>query len=155
MMRSFVKVMVLAILAFAATGCGISKIKDLSVSSLGVKYITPTSSRSLQGTLLLGLDNPSISFTVSNVDGIIKYNDRDIVTFTAGELPVQGKSDQVYELPCTAALCDGVSFLDLLKIASRKSLEGMTADVKLDASLKNGVKLPLSFNKIDLEQFTQ
>ena len=74
---------------------------------------------------------------------------------TAGELPVQARSDQVYELPCTATLSPGVSVLDLLVIASKKSLEGMTTDVKLDARLKNGMGLPLTFKKIDLQQFTQ
>ena len=155
MMKRIVKVLILAIAALSASSCGIAKIKDLSVSSLGVKYLAPTSNRSLKGTLLLGLDNPSIDFTVSNVEGVVRYYERDMVNFTAGELPVQGKSDQVYELPCTATLCDGVSLLDLLVIASKKSLEGMTADVSLNASLKNGVTLPLTFKKIDLLQFTQ
>lgn len=154
-MKRIVKALVLSALALSLSACGISKLKDLSVSSLGVKYITPTSNRSLKGVLLLGLDNPSIDFTVKDVEGVIKYYDRDIVNFTAGELPVQGKSEQVYELPCTATLCDKVSFLDLLVIASKKSLEGMSADVKLNASLKNGMHLPLSFKEIDLEQFTQ
>ena len=31
----------------------------------------------------------------------------------------------------------------------------MTTDVKLDARLKNGMGLPLTFKKIDLQQFTQ
>ena len=84
-----------------------------------------------------------------------RYYDREILTFTAGELPVQARSDQVYELPCTATLSPGVSVLDLLVIASKKSLEGMTTDVKLDARLKNGMGLPLTFKKIDLQQFTQ
>ena len=154
-LRRIAKVLVIAVLSLAMNSCGISKIRDLSVSSFGVKYITPTSTRSLKAKLLLGLDNPSIDFTVADIEGVIKYYDKDIINFTAGELPVQGKSDQVYELPCTATLCDKVSLLDLLAIASKKSLEGMTADVKLNASLKNGMTLPLTFNKIDLQQFTE
>ena len=139
----------------AVTGCDVTKIKDLTVTSVGVKYIVPTSSRSMDAVLLLGLDNPSISFTVQDVSGVVKHYDREIVRFTAGELPVQARSVQVYELPCTAVLSDNVSLLDLLAIAARRSMEGLTADVKLRVSLKGGKGTVLTFNGLDLSQFSQ
>ena len=141
-------VLLLGVLA-GLWGCDVAKIKDLSVTSVGVKYLVPTSSR-----LLLGLDNPSISFTVQDVTGVVKHYDREIAHFTAGELPVQARSVQVYELPCTAVLADKVSLLDLLAIAARRSMEGLTADVKLRVSLKGGKGTVLTFNGIDLSQFS-
>ena len=134
--------------------CDVAKIKDLSVTSVGVKYLVPTSTRSMDAVLLLGLDNPSISFTVQDVSGVVKHYDREIARFTAGELPVQARSAQVYELPCTAVLSDNVSLLDLLAIAARRSMEGLTADVKLRVSLKGGKGTVLTFNGIDLSQFS-
>ena len=139
----------------AVTGCDVTKIKDLTVTSVGVKYIVPTSSRSMDAVLLLGLDNPSISFTVQDVSGVVKHYDRELAHFTAGELPVQARSVQVYELPCTAVLSDKVSLLDLLAIAARRSMEGMTVDVKLRVSLKGGKGTVLTFNGLDLSQFSQ
>ena len=139
----------------AVTGCDVTKIKDLTVTSVGVKYIVPTSSRSMDAVLLLGLDNPSISFTVQDVSGVVKHYDRELAHFTAGELPVQARSAQVYELPCTAVLSDKVSLLDLLAIAARRSMEGLTADVKLRVSLKGGKGTVLTFNDIDLSSFSQ
>ena len=139
----------------AVTGCDVTKIKDLTVTSVGVKYIVPTSSRSMDAVLLLGLDNPSISFTVQDVSGVVKHYDRELAHFTAGELPVQARSAQVYELPCTAVLSDKVSLLDLLAIAARRSMEGMTVDVKLRVSLKGGKGTVLTFNGLDLSQFSQ
>ena len=135
-------------------GCDVAKIKDLSVTSVGVKYLVPTSPRSMDAVLLLGLDNPSISFTVQDVSGVVKHYDREIARFTAGELPVQARSVQVYELPCTAVLSDNVSLLDLLAIAARRSMEGLTADVKLRVSLRGGKGTVLTFNGIDLSQFS-
>ena len=146
--------LLLAVLV-AVTGCDVAKLKDLSVTSVGVKYLVPTSSRSMDAVLLLGLDNPSISFTVQDVSGVVKHYDRELVRFTAGELPVQARSAQVYELPCTAVLSDKVSLLDLLAIAARRSMEGMTVDVKLRVSLKGGKGTVLTFNGLDLSQFSQ
>ena len=140
--------LLLAVAAMAVSGCGVTKLKDLKVTSVGVKYLVPTSSRSM-------LDNPSISFTVEDVRGVVKYYDREMVHFTAGELPVQERSVQVYELPCTALLGEKVSLLDLLAIAAKRSMEGMTVDVKLHVKLKSGAGTTLSFNDIDLSQFSQ
>lgn len=147
-------VLLLAVV-LTVSGCDIAKIKDLNVTSVGVKYLVPTSSRSMDAVLLLGLDNPSISFTVQDVSGVVKHYDRELVQFTTGELPVQARSVQVYELPCTAVLSDKVSLLDLLAIAARRSMEGMTVDMKLRVSLKGGKGTVLTFNGLDLAQFSE
>jgi hypothetical protein len=147
----------LALLAslLAVSGCAVTKIREIRITSVGVKYIVPTSSRSLDAVLLLGIDNPSISFTAQDVSGVVKQYDRELGKFTAGQLPIQGKSMQVYELPCTVALSEKVSLLDLLAIGARRSMEGMTADVKLRVSLRGGKGTTLTFNGLDLSQFSQ
>ena len=139
----------------AVSGCAVTKIREIRLTNVGVKYIVPTSSRSLDAVLLLGIDNPSISFTAQDVSGVVKQYGREIGKFTAGQLPVQAKSVQVYELPCTVALSEKVSLLDLLAIAARRSMEGMTADVKLRVSLKGGKGTVLTFDGIDLAQFSE
>ena len=157
-MKAFRKIGIFVALVaavLAVSGCSVAKIKDLKVTSVGVKYLVPTSSRSMDAVLLLGLDNPSITCTVDDIRGVVKYYDREMVHFTAGELPVQGKSVQVYELPCTAVLADKVSLLDLLAIAAKRSLDGMTADVKLHVKLRNGAGTTLTFNGLDLSSFNQ
>ena len=65
---------VLALVAglLAVSGCAVTKIRDIRLTSVGVKYIVPTSSRSLDAVLLLGIDNPSISFTAQDVTGVVK-----------------------------------------------------------------------------------
>ena len=148
---------VLALVAslLAVSGCAVTKIRDIRLTSVGVKYIVPTSSRSLDAVLLLGIDNPSISFTAQDVSGVVKQYGRELGKFTAGQLPVQGRSVQVYELPCTVALSEKVSLLDLLAIAAHRSMQGLTADVKLRVSLKGGKGTVLTFNGIDLAQFSE
>ena len=139
----------------AVSGCAVTKIREIRLTNVGVKYIVPTSSRSLDAVLLLGIDNPSISFTAQDVSGVVKQYGRELGKFTAGQLPVQAKSLQVYELPCTVALSEKVSLLDLLAIAAHRSMEGLTADVKLRVSLKGGKGTVLTFNGIDLAQFSE
>lgn len=137
-------------------GCsGIRKLKDIKVNSVGVKYLTPVSQRSVEGVLLLEIDNPAIGLTMSDVDGTVRLNGREMGYFTAGELPLQERSVQVYELPCTATLADDVTLIEVLKLLSKRSLDGFTADVRLHATLKNGVGKTLEFKDIDIQKLTQ
>ena len=137
--------------------CGVSRVKDISITSVGVSYIVPTSTRSLDAKLLLGIDNPAISFAVQEVSGAIRYQDKPLAHFQTGGLELQGKSQQVYELPCTVTLDPDISLLDLLIIASKRSLEGLKADVDVQAALKkNGVlHKPVSFRDLDISQFSK
>ena len=157
-MKRFRKIGLWALLIAAllsVSGCAVTKIREIRVTSVGVKYVVPTSSRSLDGVLLLGIDNPAIGFTAQDVQGVVRYYGREMVNFTAGPLPVQARSVQVYELPCTATIAEKVSLLDLLAIAAKRSTEGMTVDVKLRVSLGSGKGTVLTFNNIDLSQFSQ
>ncbi len=137
--------------------CGVSKVKDISISSVGIAYIVPTSIRSVDAKLLLGIDNPARSFAVQDISGVIRYQDKDIAHFITGGMELEGQSNQVYELPCTVTLADGVSILEVLVIASKGSLHGLTADVDIQAALrKNGLlKAPYHFKNLDISRFTK
>ena len=155
-MKRFRGILMLLVVVIFFTGCNdIKNINNIKLSSCGVKYITPTSLRSMTGVLLLEIDNPSLNFTVSDVEGCVKFSDRKMLLFTAGEVPVQRHSIQVYELPCTVTLADKVSYLDLMAIAAKSSYEGLTADVDLRVTLKSGVGTTLHYKDIDLSQISQ
>ena len=148
--------MLLVLLVLTASSCAITRIKDISLVSTGVKYVVPTSTRSMDAMLLLEVDNPSLSFNVSDVTGTIRHGDRELAHFVSGQTAIQGKSHQVYELPCSITLADGVSLLDVLVYAARRNaLEGLKMDVNLRATLKNGLNKVLEYPDIDLSQFSR
>ena len=157
-MRRFRGILLLLCAATLLWSCGdIKNVNNIKLSSCGVKYITPTSLRSMTGVLLLEIDNPSFNFTVSDVEGCVKFSDRKMLLFTAGEVPVQRHSIQVYELPCTVTLAEGASLLDILIVASKGNLKGLKADVDVQAALKkNGVlRAPFRFRDLDLQELSQ
>lgn len=143
--------------AFLLCSCGMSKVKDISLSSVGIAYIVPTSLRSMDGKLLLGINNPAMSFAVNEVTGTVRYNEKEIAHFSTGSIELEGKTDQVYELPCSVELAEGASLLDVLIIASKRSLQGLKADVDVHAALKkNGVlRAPFQFRDLDLSSFSK
>ena len=148
------KIFVLGLLALTAASCGVSKIKDIKITSVDFKYITPTSSRSLDAVLLLGIDNPASAITISGLEGIVKYGEREIANVTGGELLLKKKCQDVYELPCSASLVDGVSLLSLFPILNG-SVDALSADVRLHVALKNGPGTDLVFNDLNILNFTR
>lgn len=155
-MKRIRSIMLLVLLVLTASSCAITRIKDISLVSTGVKYVVPTSTRSMDAMLLLEVDNPSLSFNVSDVTGTIRHGDRELAHFVSGQTAIQGKSHQVYELPCSITLADGVSLLDVLVYAARRNaLEGLKMDVNLRATLKNGLNKVLEYPDIDLSQFSR
>ena len=156
-MKHIKNIVMLVAVALMAASCGVSKIKDIALTSVGLQYIVPTSTRSMDAKLLLGIDNPSIGFTVAEVTGTIRYKDKPIANIVTGSLELQGKTEQVYEFPCTITLAEGASLLDVLVIASQRSLKNLKADVNVQAALKkNGVlRAPFTFKDLDLYEFSQ
>jgi len=141
--------------ALLVCSCGLSKVKEIAITNVGIAYIVPTSARSVDAKLLLEINNPARSVAVQEVTGTIRYNEKPIAHFTTGPLELQGKTEGTYELPCTVVLDEGASLLEVLLIAGKGSLEGLKADVDIQGALKkNGVlRAPISFRDLDISQF--
>lgn len=156
-MKNLRHIGILIVAALLLSGCGVSKIKEISLTSMGIKYIVPTSSRTMDAKLILGIDNPARNISVQDIAGTIFYDQKPIANFITGNLELEGKTLQDYELPCSVTLADGVSLLDILVIAAKGSLEDLTADVDVQAALrKNGIlRKPWSFKGLTFNSFSQ
>ena len=138
---------VFALAAAVLSGCGIARVKDLDVSSVGLKYIVPTSSRSVDAVLLLGIDNPSsLPLKLHNLEGTVRMGSKVLGYVTAGEVEIQKRSDMVYEIPCTATLADGVS---ILEVVSNKQLLMQIPEInpRFRAGLQNFAAMIMSFSE--------
>lgn len=146
-----------ALLACAVlSGCsGLSKVKDIKVTSCGLESYSLKGLRSVDAVLAVGIDNPTFAFKVMDVSGTVKYNGEDFATYTADTVSVEKKCSKVYDLPCSATLSDGVSLKQLMQIAKKGSLEGFTTDVTATVKLKIGAGKTFKFKNIDLNELAE
>ena len=156
-MKAFRHIGIFLVAALALCSCSVSKVRDMSLTSVGIMYIVPTSARSMDAKLELGINNPAMAFAVQEVTGTVRYNDKELAHFMTGPMQLEGKTEQVYELPCTITLAEGASLLDILIVASKGNLKGLKADVDIYAALKkNGVlRAPFRFRDLDLHELSQ
>ncbi len=156
-MKLFRHIGIIIAAALALASCGVSRMKDISITSVGIEYAVPTSARSMDAKLQLGINNPAMGFTVQEVTGTVRYLEKELAHFKTGSVDLQAKSEAVYSLPCTVTLAEGASILDVLVVASKGNMKDLKADVDVQAAIKkNGVlRAPFSFKDLDLEQLTQ
>lgn len=112
-----------------SSSCASSFRKKVHIQSYGVKYVVPTSARSADIVMKVGIENETVGFSVTDIHGVIKMDEEDIATFTAQDVALKGKTTEVYEVPVQAELCDGVSIIRILLMAGLGDTEGLTADI--------------------------
>lgn len=151
--RSSTVFLVLAALLAALSGC--SRVKDIKVTSFGVEEYSLRGFRSVDATLAVGIDNPAFAFTVSDINGVVKYKGEDFATYKADTVSVQKKSSRVYDLPCSATLSDGLGVLDLISILRKGDIEGFTTDVSAKVRLKSGASKTLRLKNLDLKKLME
>ena len=156
-MKAIRHIGIFLVAALLACSCGMSKVKEITVTSVGISYIVPTSLRSMDAKLLLGINNPARGLAVQDISGTVRYEEKPIVNFVTGSLELAPKCEQVYALPCTVTLADGASLLDVLVIASKKSLDGLKADITITGALKKDAVLraPIKIRDLDIAQFSK
>lgn len=144
----------MVILAAAAfQGCAsLAKVKDIRVTSCGVESYSLRGLRSVGAVLALGIDNPSLAFKVTSLNGVLKYKGEDFASYTADTLDVDARCVKVYDLPCTATLTESVSLMQVMQIAGKGSLDGFTTDIEAKVKLRNGAGKTLRFKDIDLQK---
>jgi len=157
LVKVFKHIGIFLVAALVASSCGMSKVKEISLTSVGIQYVVPTSARSMDAKLKLGINNPSRSFAVQEVKGTVRYKDKELAHFVTGPMELEGKTEKTYDLPCTIFLAEGASLLDILIVASQRNLNELKADVDIQAALKkNGVlRAPFRFRDLDLKELTE
>lgn len=156
MKRTIVGVLVALLACAIFSGCsGLSKVKNIKVTSCGLESYSLKGLRAIDAVLAVGIDNPTFAFEVMDVNGVVKYNGEDFATYTADTIAIDKKCSKVYNLPCTAVLSDGVSLMKLAQIAKNGSLEGFTTDVTAKVKLKSGAGTTLKFKNLDLNKMTE
>ncbi len=112
-----------------SSSCASSFRNKVHIQSYGVKYVVPTSARTADVMLQVGVENKTVGFSVRDIHGVIKMDQDSIATFTAEDIALKGKSTEVYDVPVQAELCEGVSIIRILLMVGAGETEGLSADV--------------------------
>lgn len=135
--------------------CGLSKMKDIKVTSCALESYSLNGLRSIDAVLAVGIDNPTFAFKVMDLNGVVKYNGEEFATYSADTLSVDKKCSKIYDLSCSATLSGGVGLMKLMQIVKNGSLDGFTTDVTATVKLKSGAGTTFKLKDVDLNKMTE
>ena len=140
----------MVILLVAAASCG--RFEDIRINSCRLSSATPRGFTAVDAVLDVEIDNPATSFTISDIQGVVLRDGVDSVIFVnGGPVDVKKRSVQTYQVPCTATLGRSMGLLDFLNILNNNEYEGLTLELQMDASLKNGIKRQINMGPFSVE----
>lgn len=140
----------LAVVALSLVSC--KGINDIKVTSCGLASLTPKGFRSADAVLALGIDNPIIPFTLSDLKGEIVREDQLAATFSAGTINVEGKTEKIYYFPCSASIDKSVSILDLVALAAKQDFSEYSINIEFTVSTRSGVGKKMKFDGIAISE---
>ena len=150
---SLFKVLALAVLLALSFSC--ARYKDISVTSCEVVSLSPNGLRAVDAVLSVGVHNPTVAFTLSDIAGTVREGENVIATFEGGPVSVERKSDQEYDLPCTLTLDESLSLFQVLSIIKKRDFSAFTVDVSGWVTLKNGLRKKLEFNDVPVSSLLE
>lgn len=130
----------------------VKKAHDIEITSVDVKSISPNGLKSIDGVLMIGVDNPTIAFTIKTIEGTVYKDGQVFATYSGGPISVKRKSVDVYELPATLNIDPSVSIFNLLRLATSMDFEGFTTDVAAKVALKSGLATTLTFKDMKINE---
>jgi hypothetical protein len=154
--RLFLGIITAVAMMSVLAGCGsLRKVRDIKVTSVSLESYSLNGLRSADGVLAVGIDNPSFAFTVTRLDGVLKYKGEEVALYSADKFSVDKQCVKVYDVPCKAFLGEGISLMQVMQIIRQGNLEGLTTDIEAKVKLKNGAGTKLKFKDLDLQKMAE
>ena len=140
--------------------CKGHSIKDIKVNSFEIVSLTPKGLKDIDAVVRVDVHNPSVSFELTDLVGVVKYKGKEALTITSDQLIVSGKTDKAYTVPVHGALADDFNPFQLLEMLGSDSsqmfsLDGLTLDLSLRPALRGGIGKKIEINDISLGKLTE
>ena len=152
-MKRIAKISLLLLLAaFVLTGC-VSKYKKIKVSSFEVESVVPSSLRSANVVVAVGINNPAPAFQVRDIEATVKQNGNVMGLVTGEPVSVDGKCERVYRIPLQAQLAEGVGLMQLLATYKSFNPEEFTIDLHARANVAGKIGKDIDYKDVPLTKF--
>ena len=155
-MKHISLIVAMALLAFVASSCGISKVSQIRLTSLQITSINPKSLRSVDVDVNVGVDNPAMYVMIDGLSGKIVRNGEDIGTIDVEPVTLEAKTVQTCPVKASINLDRKMSLVKALGYATSFDINDYTVDIETFIKLlkkKNGKGLHFQFKDKPLSDF--
>ena len=152
-MKKLLKISTLLLVsALLLTGC-VSKYKKIKVTSFELESVVPSSLRSANVVVAVGINNPAPAFQVRDIEATVKQNGNVMGLVTGEPVSVDGKCERVYRIPLQAQLAEGVGLIQLLATYKSFNPEEFTIDLHARANVAGKIGKDIDYKDVPLSKF--
>ena len=154
-------IIILSIILPLLSSCSGKGIKDIKVNSFEVVSLTPKGLRDIDALIKVNVHNPSVSFELTDIAGLLKLKGKDVLTLTTDQLIVAGKTDKVYTIPVHGTIAEDFNPFQLLDIFNanggeqKLNLDDVTLDLSLRPALRGGLGKIVDVKDIKLSKLLE
>ena len=130
-----------------------NKIREIRPTSFELVSVSPKGFYSADVDFKLGIHNPALQIGFSDIFAEVVLNGKVIGNVSVAPFVMEAKSDKKYDMNALVALNKGFSIINLLPMMKDpESLKNAYVNVKVKATLKNGLSKELKWNEIPVEK---
>lgn len=142
-------VLLVGMLAFAASDMCRAQFSKLSFGKYGVSSIRPESFRAVRGAVWMDVTNSMEGFTISEIQGLVYKNGVPFVSGTASDVYIPSGAARM-NVSGRAALCDGASLWDVLALIAFDPKD-YSVDLSVRITLDSGAARVVSKKNLPVE----
>ena len=126
--------------------------QDIKVTSLDLVELSPRGLSAIDAILEVGVDNPTVQVTLTQMDATVKMDGAPCLHVTADDVTLDPRSQKVYSLIVHGSIDGNFNPFQLLTLLGQPNfLEPMTADVRFRGVLKSGLGKDFEYTDIPLK----
>ena len=154
-------IILLSVILPLLSSCAGKGIKDIKVNSFELLSLTPKGLRDIDALVKVDVHNPSVSFELTDLSGLLKLKGKDVLTLSADQLIVAGKTDKTYTIPVHGTMAEDFNPFRLLEIFnaeggdSKLKLDDVTLDLNLRPALRGGLGKKIEIKDITLSKLLE
>ncbi len=149
-MKKSLKLLTVALAALCLVSCGKS-FQDIKVTSCELVSLSPRGLSSLDATISLEVDNPTVQVTLTGMYAVAKMDGVPCLHFTADDLTLSPRSKEIYTIEVHGNIDDGFNPFQLLVLLQNRDMDLVTIDVKFRGTLKSGLGKDFEYKDIPLK----
>ncbi|MBO7643503.1 MAG: hypothetical protein J6S62_00875 [Bacteroidales bacterium] len=153
-MRTVLRLLIPALAAICLCSCSKS-FQDIKVTSCELVSLSPVGLSAMDLNVNVGVDNPTVQVTLSQLRAVIKMDGVPCLNVTADDVVLAAKTEDVYPLLLHGSIAEGFNPLQLLGLIGLNDLSPLTADVAFHGALRSGLGKDFEYTDISLKDLLE
>ncbi len=149
-MSKFIRIFIIAVAALCLSSCA-NSFKDIKVTSCELLSLSPKGLSALDAAIAIGVDNPTVQVTLTNMYALVKMDGEPCLHVTADDVTLSPRSEEIYNIDIHGNIDGSFNPFQLLTLLQGSGLEMVTVDVWFRGVLKSGFGKDFEYKDIPIK----